>query len=133
LLPVLCLASGGIAFVARQMEQSAVRENSARYITMSRLKGNTEQTTIWRHLFPNSLFPLITLLGALIPGLVSGSVVIEVIFNIPGMGRLLWDSVFGQDWNTVFAILMIGALLTLAGQLVADILYAKTNPKVRYD
>ncbi|TVR88056.1 MAG: ABC transporter permease [Saprospirales bacterium] len=133
LLPVLCLASGGVAFVARQMEQTALRESASRYIAMSRLKGNSEVVTIWRHLFPNAVFPLITLLGTLIPGLISGSVVIEVIFNIPGMGRLMWDSIFGQDWNVVFAILFIGAILTLVGQLIADILYTRANPKVRYD
>ena len=133
LLPVVCLAAGGVAFVARQMEQTSLREDASRYITMSRLKGNSESATIWKHLFPNAVFPLITLLGALIPGLISGSVVIEVIFNIPGMGRLMWDSIFGQDWSVVFAILFIGAVLTLVGQLIADILYARANPKVRYD
>lgn len=133
LLPVLCLTSGGVAFVARQMEQSAGRELSKRYILMSRAKGNTSIRTTLYHLFSNAAFPIITLLGALVSSLVSGSVVIEVIFNIPGMGRLLWDSIFGQDWNTVVAILLIGGILTLIGQLLADVLYARFNPKVRYD
>ncbi|TVR84379.1 MAG: ABC transporter permease [Saprospirales bacterium] len=133
LLPVLCLTSGGVAFVARQMEQSAGRELNKRYILMSKAKGNTSIRTTLYHLFPNAAFPIITLLGALVSSLVSGVVIIEVIFNIPGMGRLLWDSIFGQDWNTLVAILLIGGILTLIGQLLADILYARFNPKVRYD
>lgn len=132
-LPIVCLALNGMAFVARQMEQSALREKYKAYIAMSKAKGNSNRTTLWAHLFPNATFPLITLLGAILPSLISGSVVIEVIFNIPGMGRLLWDSIFGQDWNTVYAILLLGGVLTVLGQLLADILYAKTDPRVRYD
>lgn len=132
-LPIICMAFNGMAFVARQMEQSALREREKLYITMSKAKGNSQLITVWKYLFPNAAFPLITLLGTLLPALISGSVVIEVIFNIPGMGRLLWDSIFGQDWNTVFAILLLGGILTLIGQLLADLLYAKTDPRVSYD
>ncbi len=132
-LPVICLSLNGMAFIARQMEQSAVREKFKTYILMSKARGNTDFKTLWHHLFPNALFPMITLLGAVLPALISGSLVIEVIFNIPGMGRLMWDSIFGQDWNTVYAVLMLGGILTIAGQLLADLLYVKNDPRVHYD
>ena len=132
-LPVICLSLNGMAFIARQMEQSAVREKFKTYILMSKARGNTDFKTLWHHLFPNALFPMITLLGAVLPALISGSLVIEVIFNIPGMGRLMWDSIFGQDWNTVYTVLMLGGILTIAGQLLADLLYVKNDPRVHYD
>lgn len=132
-LPVSCMALSGAAFVARQMEESALREKEKAYLSMSRLKGNSDKITIFRHWMPNALFPLITLSAAVLPSLISGSVVIEVIFNIPGMGRLLWDSIFAQDWNTIMAILMLGGLLTMLGQLIADILYKKADPRINYD
>ncbi len=133
LLPVLCMALSGAAFVARQMEESALREKYKAYLSMSSLKGNSSLRTIFKHWLPNALFPLITLSAAVLPSLISGSVVIEVIFNIPGMGRLLWDSIFAQDWNTLMAILLLGGFLTMLGQLLADIFYKKADPRVKYD
>ncbi|TVQ43320.1 MAG: ABC transporter permease [Saprospirales bacterium] len=133
LLPVLCMAFSGAAFVARQMEESALREKYKAYLSMSALKGNSNLRTIFKHWFPNAIFPLITLSAAVLPSLISGSVVIEVIFNIPGMGRLLWDSIFAQDWNTLMAILLLGGVLTMFGQLLADIFYKKADPRVKYD
>ncbi len=102
------------------------------YIRTARAKGLSERQVIWRHAFRNALFPIITLIGAVFPSILAGSVVIEVIFGIPGMGKLTVDAIFARDWPVVFAVLMMASVLTVAGLLVSDILYAWADPRVRF-
>ena len=87
---------------------------------------------VWKHAFRNSLFPIITLFASVFPAVLAGSLVIEVIFNIPGMGKLTVDAIFARDWPIVYTVLMLAAILTMAGMLIADILYALVDPRVRY-
>jgi peptide/nickel transport system permease protein len=122
-LPVVCLTYGALAFISRQMRQD--------YIRTARAKGLPENRVIWKHAFRNALFPIITLLAGLLPALLAGSVAIEVIFSIPGMGRLTIDSIVRKDWPVVYAILMLAAILTMIGILLADLLYAWADPRVR--
>jgi peptide/nickel transport system permease protein len=131
ILPVLCLVYPSLAFISRQLSGAMQDELKKDYITTARAKGLSEKVVIWKHAFRNSLFPLITVFASILPATIAGSVVIEVIFNIPGMGKLMVDSIFLQDWPIVFIILLLGALLTMAGILLADILYAKFDPRVR--
>ncbi|MEM1123153.1 MAG: ABC transporter permease, partial [Bacteroidota bacterium] len=91
----------------------------------------SEKAVIWKHAFRNSLFPLITIFGSVLPAAFAGSVVVEFIFNIPGMGSLLLDSIRATDWPVVYAILMIAAVLTMLGLLIADILYVFADPRVQ--
>lgn len=131
ILPVLCLVYPSLAFISRQLSGAMQDELRKDYITTARAKGLSEKVVIWKHAFLNSLFPLITVFASILPATIAGSVVIEVIFNIPGMGKLMVDSIFLQDWPIVFIILLLGALLTMAGILLADILYARFDPRVR--
>ncbi len=131
-LPVLCLTYGSLAFISRQMRGSMVQALAQDYVRTARAKGLPEGKVIWRHAFRNALFPIITLIGSVFPAVLAGSVVIEVIFAIPGMGKLTVDSIFARDWPVVFAILMLGAVLTIAGLWIADLLYAWADPRVRY-
>jgi len=101
------------------------------YVTVARAKGLPERTVIYRHALRNALLPIITLVGLSIGGLIGGSVIFENIFGIPGMGQLFYMSVMTRDYPTVMGILTIGAILTLAGNLLADIGYMFADPRIR--
>lgn len=129
-LPILCMVYPSLAFLSRQMRGSMSEILQQDYIRTARAKGLKEQTVIWKHAFRNSLFPIITILASLFPRVLAGSIIIEVIFNIPGMGYLFFNSILAQDWNLVFTVLLLGAIMTMIGILVADVLYAWTDPRV---
>ncbi len=132
ILPVFCLTYGSLAFLTRQMRGGMLDVVRQDYIRTARAKGLSERKVIWKHAFRNALFPVITLFASVFPAMLAGSVIIEVIFNIPGMGKLTVDAIRQSNWPVVYAILMLGALLTMIGMLVADLLYAWADPRVRY-
>lgn len=131
-LPVLCLTYPSLAFVSRQMRGGMLEVLNQDFIRTARAKGVSEKRVIWRHAFRNALFPLLTLFASVFPAVVTGSVVIEVIFNIPGMGREVVNAIFAKDWPVLYTILMIVAILTMLGNLIVDILYAWVDPRVKY-
>ncbi len=131
-LPVFCLAYPLLAFIARQMRSSMINALQSEYVLAARARGLSERRIIWKHAFRNALFPIITIAASVLPASVAGSVVIEQIFAIPGMGLLMYESILRNDWPVVFAILLLGALLTMLGLLLADLLYAGVNPRVRF-
>lgn len=130
-LPVICMTYGSLAFTARQMRQSMVHELDKTYIKLAKTKGLTDRQIIIRHALPNALFPILTMFGGILPSLLAGSVVIEYIFNIPGMGKLMVDAIFGRDWPVVNSVLMIAAFLTMVGILISDLLYYWVDPRVK--
>lgn len=130
-LPVFVASIGGLAGFSRYMRQSMLGVMQQDYIRTARAKGLPEKTVIYRHALKNAMLPIVTILGLSIPGLISGSVIFESIFNIPGMGRLMVESVFTRDYNTIMAGLVISAFLTLAGNLIADIAYCYIDPRIR--
>jgi len=132
ILPVTVAAIGGLAGVSRYMRQSMLNVISEDYIRTARAKGLPERVVIYKHALRNALLPIITILGLSIPGLISGSVILETIFSIPGIGRLMVESVFARDYNVIMAGLVISALLTLLGNLMADIGYVYADPRIRY-
>lgn len=99
------------------------------YITTARAKGLSERAVIYRHALRNALLPVITILGLSVPGLIGGSVIFETIFAIPGMGQLFYMSAMARDYPVIMGILFIGAVLTLIGNLLADISYALADPE----
>ncbi len=131
ILPIFCVTYASLAFLARQTRNSMLEVLPQLYIQTARAKGLSESKVIWKHAFRNALFPLITIFGSVLPSAITGSVIIEKIFNIPGMGRLMLSSIYTQDWTVVYAILMLGAVMTMLGILIADLLYAWANPRVR--
>ena len=131
-LPVFCMSYASLAFVSRQMRGGMIDVFQQDYIRTARAKGFAEQLVIWKHSFRNALFPIITLVASIFPGLLAGSLVIEVIFSIPGMGKLTIDSIYARDWPVVYTILMFSALMTMIGILVADLLYAWADPRVSF-
>lgn len=131
ILPVSCLTYPALAMIARQMRSAVLQELGKDYIRTARAKGLSEKQVVWKHAFRNSLFPVITLIGGILPATIAGSVVIEYIFNIPGMGKLMIEAIFQRDWPVVYAVMMMGAILTMSGILLADVLYAWADPRVR--
>lgn len=130
-LPVLCLTYPSLAFLTRQMRSAAKEEFSKTYVKTAKMKGRSNHQIIWSEVFRNASFPLITLLASLLPGLLAGSVLIELIFNLPGMGRLLIDATLASDWPVVMAITLLNGLFTVIGILLADLGYALADPRVR--
>lgn len=132
-LPVLVLSYGGLAFLAK-LARSAVLENlAADYARTARAKGVAEADVLWRHVFRNSLLPLITVSAGLLPGLLAGSVVVESLFGIDGMGKLAVEAVQTRDRELVLSVTLVSGVLTLVGYLLADLAYALADPRVSYD
>jgi peptide/nickel transport system permease protein len=131
ILPLFISASGGLAGLSRYMRSNMLEVIRQDYITTARSKGLSPRTVIFKHALRNALMPVITILGLSVPGLIGGSVIFETIFAIPGMGQLFYASVMARDYPTIMGILVIGAVLTLIGNLIADLSYALADPRIR--
>lgn len=131
ILPIFVSAFGGLAGMSRYMRSNMLEVIRQDYIITARAKGLTEGAVIFRHALRNALLPVITILGLSVPGLIGGSVIFETIFAIPGMGQLFYQSVMMRDYPTIMGILVIGAVLTLLGNLLADLLYSWADPRIR--
>jgi peptide/nickel transport system permease protein len=131
ILPVGVSAFGGIAGLSRYSRSSMLEVIRQDYIKTAMAKGLTESEVVFKHAFRNALMPIVTILGLSVPGLIGGGVIFETIFAIPGMGQLFYSSTMSRDYPTIMGILVIGAVLTLLGNLFADISYALADPRVR--
>jgi peptide/nickel transport system permease protein len=131
ILPVFVSAFGGIAGLSRYSRSSMLEVIRQDYIRTARAKGLSEKDVILRHALRNALLPIVTILGLSVPGLIGGGVIFETIFSIPGMGQLFYASAMSRDYPTIMGILVIGAVLTLVGNLIADISYAIVDPRIR--
>ena len=131
ILPVFVSAFGGLAGMSRYMRSNMLEVIRQDYVTTARAKGLDERTVIFKHALRNALLPVITLLGLSVPCLIGGSVIFESIFAIPGMGLLFYQSVMMRDYPTIMGILVIGAVLTLVGNLLADLSYSVADPRIR--
>ncbi|MEW6774957.1 MAG: ABC transporter permease [Bdellovibrionota bacterium] len=132
-LPVACLSYGGLAVLARYARVSMQEVINQDYIRTARAKGLPEVKITYKHAFRNALLPLITLLAGLLPELFGGSVIIETIFSIPGMGKLGFEAIRSLDYPLIMAITTISALLTLMGILIADVLYVVADPRISFE
>ncbi len=131
ILPVSISAFGGIAGLSRYSRSSMLEVIRQDYIRTARAKGLREFQVIGRHALRNALMPVVTILGLSVPGLIGGAVIFETIFSIPGMGQLFYQSTLSRDYPTIMGILVIGAVLTLIGNFLADLSYAMIDPRVR--
>jgi peptide/nickel transport system permease protein len=130
-LPVVISSVTSLAGLSRYMRSSMLEVVRQDYITTARSKGLSERVVIYRHALRNALLPVVTILGLSVPGLIGGAVIFETMFAIPGMGRLFYDSVMQRDYMVVMGVLVMGAVLTLVGNLLADIMYAIVDPRLR--
>ncbi len=133
ILPTFCLCYGGFAFLSRLMRSAVLENLLADYTRTARAKGVDEHTVLWHHVFRNSLLPLITVSASLLPGLLAGSIIVESIFSIDGMGKLAIEAVQGRDRELVLSITLVSGVLTLVGYLLSDICYALADPRISYD
>lgn len=132
-LPVTCLTYGGFTFLSRFSRGMMLEVIRQDYIRTARAKGLSERKVIWKHAFRNMLIPIITLMGTLLPALLGGSIIIEQIFSIPGMGRLGFQSIMSRDYPVIMAIATIQAFLTLLSLLLADMMYVAVDPRVTFE
>ena len=121
----------GLAGISLYVRNGMLEVLHQDFITTARSKGLSEKKVIFVHALKNAVLPLITIVGLSIPGLIGGSVIAESIFAIPGMGKLFYDSVLMRDFPVIMGILTIGSVLTLFGNLIADLGYAWADPRVR--
>jgi peptide/nickel transport system permease protein len=133
IMPAFVLGLSQMASWTRYMRSSLVEVIRQDYIQTARAKGLAERIVVYRHALKNALIPIVTLIALSIPEMFSGSIVIETVFSYPGMGRLYYQSIFNKDFSVVMAVLMMIALLVFVSKLVADVLYAFLDPRIRYD
>jgi len=132
ILPLFCWAYGSIAFISRQMRGGILSSITQDYIRTARAKGLNEKQIAWKHAMKNSLLPVITLFASIFPLAISGAFIIETIFNIPGMGKLSLEALYSRDYPVIFTVMMFTTVLTIAGNLIADLLYALIDPRISY-
>lgn len=131
-MPVICEAVLGLASMSRQMRSSVLEVASQDYIRTAWSKGLSERIIVIRHMLKNSLIPIITLMGFAVGSIFGGSVLIETVFNIPGMGRLMVNSIFNQDYVVVQATTLIFGAIVLIVNLIVDMSYGWLDPRIRY-
>lgn len=132
ILPVFISAFGGLAYLSRYSRTSMLEVLRQDYIRTARAKGLPEKKVIYRHALRNALVPIVTLLGLSLPALIGGGFIFETIFAWPGMGRLGYQAIMARDYPVIMGVGIIAALLTLLGNLIADITYAFIDPRIRY-
>jgi peptide/nickel transport system permease protein len=130
-MPIVLLSLGSLATLARQTRSSMLEVIRQDYIRTARAKGVKENRVIMRHALRNALIPIITILGMGLASLVGGSVFIEQVFNIPGMGRLMVQSIFGKDYVVVQSVVLIVASVVALGNLAVDVAYGLIDPRIR--
>ena len=132
LLPITCYTYGSLAYYSRFVRanmQEVIRQD---YIRTARAKGVSPTRVLLHHAFRNTLIPLVTMIGLTLPALLSGSIILEQIFSWPGMGKLFFESISERDYPTLMGLMLMFSVLTLLGQLLADMLYAIVDPRVSY-
>lgn len=132
-LPVTCFTYGSLAYYSRFIKanmQEVIRQD---YVRTAKAKGLGEWTILVKHAFRNTLIPLVTLIGLTLPSLLSGAIILEMIFNWPGMGTLFFESLRERDYPTIMGLTLMFSVMTLVGQLLADILYSVVDPRVTYN
>ena len=132
-LPVACLSLFSLASMAMFSRSAMLDVINQDYIRTARAKGLSSASVIWKHALRNSLIPIITLFASFLPALLGGSVLIEVLFNIPGMGRLSWTSIDKKDFPTLMALVYIEAIVVMISILLADVLYVLADPRISFD
>ena len=130
-LPIVCLTLLELAGYSRYMRSAAIDTLAQDYIKVARAKGLPERLVLSRHLVRNAFLPMITLIGLSIPALLAGNLICEAVFNFPGLGLLFYDSLGTADYPVLLAYTLVGAVLTVAGNLVADIALTVADPRIR--
>jgi peptide/nickel transport system permease protein len=132
-LPVFCLTYGGLAYLSRFQKGTLLEVLREDFVRTATAKGLPRHIVILKHALRNALIPIITILAGILPAMIGGSVIIESIFSIPGIGQLGFESVLSRDYPVIMAIATISAVLTLIGILIADLLYVLVDPRISFE
>ena len=132
ILPVICWTYASFAFLSRQMRGGMLNVIGQDFIRTAKAKGLDDKAIIWKHAFRNSLLPIITLFANIFPLIISGSFAIEIIFSIPGMGKITLEALIFRNYPIVFTVMMFSSIMMLVGTLVADVLYAFVDPRISF-
>jgi peptide/nickel transport system permease protein len=130
-LPVLTLSYGSLAYLSRQLRAGILEVEREDWMRAALARGLSRPRSTLRHALPNAALPLLTLSASILPALVSGSIVVETIFDLPGVGRYAYEGLLGRDYNVVLATASVSALMTLAGLFLSDLSYAWVDPRIR--
>jgi peptide/nickel transport system permease protein len=131
-LPVLMLSYGGFAGLSRFMRSSMLENLRQDFVLVARSKGLAERVVIYKHVLRNSLIPIVTIMASIIPGLVGGSIIIETLFSIPGLGQLSYEALLARDYPIIMAVFTIGSVLTLLSILLSDLLLSVVDPRIAF-
>jgi peptide/nickel transport system permease protein len=132
ILPVITLTYGGLAYISRQMRTGMIEVLNMDYIRTARAKGLSERKVILKHALRNSLIPVITLFASILPILIGGSIVVEVVFDLPGMGKYMFTGLLQRDYNIIMSVMALVSVMTLTGILLSDLAYAMADPRISY-
>ncbi len=132
ILPVMTLAIGGVAYFSRYMRSSAIESLAQDYIRTARAVGETKGGVLFRHMLRNAILPIVTILGLSVPALLAGNLIAESVFNYPGIGLLFWTSASTRDYPTLMALTLVVAVLTVLGNLMADIAYSFIDHRIQF-
>jgi peptide/nickel transport system permease protein len=132
-LPVICLTYASLSYISRYARVSMLEALSQDFVRTARAKGLPERLVILRHALRNALIPVITVFALELPVLISGAVILEGIFSLPGMGQLLFQSLEARDEPVIMGVTTLAAIVTLLGYLTADILYVIVDPRISYE
>lgn len=132
ILPVFCLSIGSVAYIAAVFNSRIRSEMGKSYFTMALAKGLSHREAVKKHVLKNAITPVIAISSGLLPALISGSVIIESIFGIPGMGKLAFDSFLARDFPTIYAITILAVTLTWINWIIADYLYSRLDPRIKF-
>jgi peptide/nickel transport system permease protein len=133
ILPVLCLTYASLAYISRYARVSMLEALGQDFVRTARAKGLTERQVIFRHALRNALIPILTVFAMELPGIIGGAVIIESIFTLPGMGKLMLEAIDARDQPVIMGIVTLSAVITLIGYLLADIAYTLADPRIRYE
>ena len=132
-LPVICLTYGSLAYLSRYAKTGMLEVIRQDYMTTARAKGLPESKVILKHGLRNSLIPIITLAAMLVPAMIGGSVIVETIFNLPGMGQLGFEAILSRDYPVIMGLTTCAAVLTLIGLILSDVLYVLVDPRISFE
>ena len=133
ILPVATLTYGSLAYLSRQMRSGMLEVIRQDYIRTARAKGLSEHVVIYKHALRNSMIPVLTLLASILPILIGGSIIVEKVFDIPGMGKYAFEGLLRRDFNIIMATTLFVGVMTQIGILLSDITYSLVDPRIRHD
>ena len=131
-MPVAAMTYGSLAYISRQMRTGMIEVIHQDFIRTARAKGLSEKSVVFKHALRNSLIPVITIFASILPILIGGSLVIEVVFDLPGMGEYMYKGLLRRDYNVIMATMTLSGTMTLVGILLSDIAYAMVDPRIKY-